>query len=173
MSTNPFLAATPTTSAPSFYADRQAAAQAVRMALPLIEAAMREPERVGESGFLYLVIMDPASSPARDPFEQAILYEHAIGDPERWDADYAALARGKAYLSWRTGLDSHLVQTAYPQLLQKNDSTLSGTACLDGFVVASSGAHPWYDEAFAMTVAACLKAIVKARVQSEARGLTL
>ncbi|OVZ59368.1 hypothetical protein CDO44_12210 [Pigmentiphaga sp. NML080357] len=173
MNTNPFLASSPTISAPSFYADRQAAAQAVRMALPLIEAAMQDKERVGESGFLYLVIMDPASSPARDQFEEAILYEYAVGDPQHWDADYAAFARGKAYLSWRTGLDSHLVQTAYPQLLQKNDSTLWGTACLDGYVVASSGAHPWYDEAFAMTVAACLKAIVKGRAQTETRGLTL
>ncbi|MDX3907857.1 MAG: hypothetical protein QHC78_19400 [Pigmentiphaga sp.] len=172
MNSNPFLAASPTVSAPSFYADRQAAAQAVRMALPLIETAMKDP-KVGESGFLYIVVMDPASSPVRDQFEEAILYEHSVGDPEQWDADYASFARGKAYLSWRTGLDSHLVQTVYPQLLQKNDSTLWGTACLDGYVVAASGANPWYDEAFAMAVAACLKAIVKGRALSEPRGLTL
>ncbi|MEK7944929.1 hypothetical protein WKR98_09240 [Pigmentiphaga sp. YJ18] len=172
MNGNPFLASAPTVSAPSFYADRQAAAQAVRMALPMIEAAMRDP-RVGESGFLYLVIMDPASSPGRDQFEEAILYEHAVGDPQQWDADYAAFARGKARISWRTGIESHLVQTAYPQLLRENDSTLWGTACLDGYVVASSGANPWYDEAFAMTVAACLRAIVKGRALTESRGLVL
>lgn len=173
MNSNPFLAAAPTASAPSFYADRQAAAQAVRMALPLIESAMRDKARVGESGFLYIVIMDPASSPARDQFETAILYEYAVGDPATWDADYGAFARGKAQLSWRTGMDSHLVQTVYPHRLQKGDSTLWGTACLDGYVVAASGAHPWYDEAFAATVAACLRAIVKGRAHTEARGLTL
>jgi len=169
---NPFLASAPTVSAPSFYADRPAAVQAVRMALPTIETAMRD-TRVGESGFLYIVIMDPASSPARDQFEQAILYEHAVGDTARWDADYAAFARGKARIAWRTGLDSHLVQSIYPHLLHKHDSTLWGTACLDGYVVAASGAHPWYDEAFAMTVAACLKAIVKGKALSETRGPVL
>ena len=39
--------------------DRDTAARAIEMSLPLIEAAMQHKE-VGESGFLYIVVMDPA-----------------------------------------------------------------------------------------------------------------
>ncbi|GAA4323630.1 hypothetical protein GCM10023144_04640 [Pigmentiphaga soli] len=163
----------PFPAASSHYANRAAAEQAVRMALPLIEAAMRH-AYVGESGFLYIVVMDPALGPSSGcDFEQAVLYEHAVGDRERWDADYAAFARGKAMLSWRTGMDSHRVQALYPHLLRGGDSTLWGSVCVDGIVVGVSGANPWYDEAFAGTVAYCLKAVAKGRATTETRGLTL
>ena len=43
-----------------------------------------------------------------------------------------------------------------------------------GIVVGVSGANPWYDEAFAGTVALCLKAIAKAgHAQARAHGLFL
>src|SRR4051812_36406720 len=80
--------------------DRELAAQAVAMALPLLEAAMRHPE-YGDSGFLHIVVVDPAAAPADAGFDEAILYEHSIGDPSRWDADYGSFARAKARLSWR------------------------------------------------------------------------
>lgn len=142
--------------------DKAAAEAAVQMALPSIEQAMRNPE-VGESGFLYIVILDPRSTPGNSFFEDAILYEHAIGERSRWDADYASFARAKAQLAWRTGLDSHLVQELRPHLLQPGDTALWGSVVVDGIVVGVSGANPWYDEAFAAIVATCLRAICKAR----------
>ena len=54
------------------YWERDAAAQAVRLALPMLEAA-RADTRVGESGFLHVVVMNPlarpgeAQTPARVP----------------------------------------------------------------------------------------------------------
>jgi hypothetical protein len=63
------------------FADRGAAQDAVAMVMPMIEAAMRRPE-VGESGFLYIVIMNPLAQPRTDRFEDAILYEQAVGDRE-------------------------------------------------------------------------------------------
>jgi hypothetical protein len=158
---------------PSQFADGAAATQAVALALPLIEAAMRQPERVGDSGFLHIVIMDPAVGPAHAGFEAAILHEHSVGDSSRWDADYAAYARAKARLSWETGCSSHLVQALRPQLLRPGDTSLWGSAVLDGIVVGVSGALPWFDEAFATVVAACLRALVKARAQSEPGRLAL
>jgi hypothetical protein len=149
----------------SYFIDRQAAEKAVSMALPLITEAMKRRE-VGESGFLYLVVMDPVLTPANSSFEEAILYEYSVGDRQKWDADYAGFARAKAKVAWKTGMDSHLVQELRPQLLSDGDTVLWGSVVLDGIVVSASGAHPWYDEAFAGTVAACLRSIAKARAVS-------
>jgi hypothetical protein len=66
-------------------------------------------------------------------------------------------------VSWRAGMDSHVVQTLQPHRLAPGDTLLWGGVCLDGIVVAASGLHAWYDEAFAGTVALCLRAVAKAR----------
>jgi hypothetical protein len=113
--------------------------------------------------------MDPVRAPDNASFEEAILYEHAVGDREKWDADYAGFARAKAKVAWRTGLDSHLVQELRPQLLRAGDTVLWGSAVVDGIVVGVSGANPWYDEAFAGTVAMCLRAIAKADAITQRR----
>ena len=157
-----------------FYATAQAAREAIDMALPLIETAMQH-KHVGESGFLYIVVMNPLAHPHQCRFEDAILCEHAVGDPARWDADYAGFARAKAGLHWRTGLNTEVVQTRYPHLLEPGDTTLHGTAAVDGIVVGVSGANPWYDEAFAGVVAHCFKAVMKghAHRQSQQGGTNL
>lgn len=150
---------------PSHYATREAARRAVDMALPLIHNAMQD-KRVGDSGFLHIVIMNPLSNPLLHEFNASILYEHSVGNPDNWDADYGKFARAKTLLQWRTGLNSHIVQERHPHLLQAGDTTLWGSACVDGIVVGASGTHPWYDEAFCGIVAYCLKAVV----QSDARA---
>lgn len=157
----------------SYFINRHAAEKAVCLALPMIQEAMKHKE-VGESGFLYIVVMDPLLGPTTCSFEEAILYEHAIGDREKWDADYAAFARAKARVAWRTGLDSHLVQELRPHLLAERDTVLWGSVVVDGIVVGVSGANAWYDEAFAGTVAMCLRAVAKAAVVEERKkGLFL
>lgn len=151
----------------SHFADAGAAREAIARALPMIEAMVPEPEVCG-SGFLYIVVVDPALTPADCRFEDAILAEHAVGDRSRWDADYAAFARAKARLAWRSGLDGRTVQDQRPHLLQRGETLLAGAVQLDGIVVGVSGAHPWYDEAFATCVAAQLRAIARRR-HAEAR----
>ena len=141
-------------------------------ALPGIETQVRDPNVCG-SGFLYVVIMDPGSSINTCRFEDAVLFEHAVGDPSHWDADYATFARAKARLSWTYGLDGHLLQTHRAHLLRAGDTLLWGGVCLDGITVGVSGAHPWYDEAFATTIAAYLRAEVKAASAQAAAGNTL
>ncbi len=132
------------------------------MALPMIDAAVADREISG-GGFLHIVIMDPALGPAHASFESAVLLEHSIGDPTKWDADYAAFARAKARLSWTSGLDGKAIQAARPHMLRQGDSLLWGSVCLDGIVVGVSGAHPWFDEAFATSVAASLRAFATQR----------
>jgi hypothetical protein len=146
--------------------DRAAAERAVAMALPMIRTAI-DNRSAGESGFFYLVVMKPGSSPADTGFDDAILYEHAVGDRERWDADYRGFALAKARIAWRTGMDSHIVQEQRPYLLEAGDTVLWGSVAMDGIVVAASGADAWWDEAFAGAVALCLRAEAKAAIARE------
>ena len=146
----------------SHFADASAARAALEMALPMIERAVPDKDVCG-SGFLYIVIMDPGLRPGDASFEDAVLLEHAVGDRSRWDADYAAFARAKARLSWLHGADSHCVQHERAHLLREGDSLLWGSVWLDGIVVAASGAHMFFDEAFALAIAANLRAIAKQR----------
>lgn len=164
MNPNAEVAAAP---AGSHYLTHAVARRAVALATPLIEAARGDPAIVG-SGFLYLVVMDPGRPPGTAAFEAAILYEQAFGDPARWDADYAAFARAKARLCWQHGMDGHRLQSLAPHLLRPGDSLLAGGICLDGIVVAASGAFPHYDEVFAGTVALCLRALAREARQVEA-----
>ncbi|HEX6704577.1 MAG TPA: hypothetical protein VF169_07440 [Albitalea sp.] len=146
----------------SHFADASAVREAIDMALPMIERAMKNPDVCG-SGFLYIVVMDPGLSPGEVDFADAVLVEHALGDRTQWDADYAGFARGKARLSWQSGLGSHEVQATRTHALRHGDSVLWGSVCLDGIVVGVSGAHPWFDEAFATAIAANVRAIAKSR----------
>lgn len=144
----------------SHFANRETARHAVELCLPMIDAAMASRE-AGASGFLYIVIMKPGYTPAHGSFQDAILYEHAVGDTGKWDADYGMYARGKAEVSWRTGLDSDVARQCKPYLLAEGDSTLCGGIVLHDLVVAVSGADPWFDEAFAGAVILTLRALAK------------
>ncbi len=145
------------------YADRGAAREAIEFARPLLESALANP-RVGLSGVIHVVIMDPTRGPGRFGFEESILLEHSLGKPPRdWDADYGAFARAKAKVSWQTQRDSALVQAHAPHLLDRGDTRLWGSVALDGIVVAISGLEPMYDEALSGAIAMCLRGLAKAR----------
>jgi hypothetical protein len=149
----------------SHYINLKAAHQAVDFATPLIEAGLADPNVVG-SGFLYIVIMDPGLKPRHVAFEEAILYEHAFGERQRWDADYAAFARAKARSSWLSEMDSYRLQHS-PHLLRDGDSLLAGGVWLDGIVVGVSGAFPYYDEVYASTIATFLRGLAREARQAE------
>ena len=152
----------------SRFVDRELAAEAVAMALPLLEAAMRHPE-YGDSGFLHIVVLNPAVTPTDGSFDDAILYEHSIGDRSRWDADYAGFAHAKARLSWRHQQDSAVIQKLRPYSVREGDTTLWGSVALDGIVVGVSGAFPWFDEAYSAIIAVCLRALAKQRADRAAQ----
>ena len=160
---------TPSPARGSHFADASAAREALRIALPMIEAQMHDSQICG-SGFLYVVVMDPALDPGDAAFDDAVLIEHAVGDRERWDADYAAFARAKAAASWRHGRSGHELQALAPHRLRGGDTLLWGAVVLDGIVVGVSGAHAPWDEAFATTIAACVKAVAKQRWQAAVDG---
>ena len=143
--------------------DVSAAREAVQMALPAIEKTLQRPDVSGEH-CLHIVIMNPLSKYGSRSFNQSILYEYSVGDPKEWKADYRSFARGKAELAWRANCDTHLIKEAHPHMLQVGDTLLWGGVCRDGLIVAASGAHPWFDDAFANTVVGFLLAIAYDRV---------
>ncbi len=150
---------------PGMFVDREAAQEALRLAAPLLEHAAADAS-VGQSGVLYVVVMDPTRPAGSCGFEQAVLAERGFGKPRAdWDADYAGYARAKARLAWRTGRDSHAVRALSPHLLRRDDTPLWGSVAIDGIVVGLSGAEPEFDEALAGAVALCLRAVVKKRAR--------
>lgn len=152
----------------SRFANAATAAEAVARTLPFIQAALADPA-VSGLGVLHLVMVDPAVRPGAGSFEHAVVHEHSVGDRDRWDVDYAAYARDKARLSWRHGMDSRRLQWMEPHRLEADDSLLWGGVCLDGLVVAASGAQPAWDEAFALAVAACWRGLALQAAEA-ARG---
>ena len=98
---------------------------------------------------LHVVVMDPAASPARDAFERAVLVERSVGEPERWEADYAHYARAKARVAWREGATTADLVERAPARLRAGDLVVEGAVCRYGLLVAASGAQPWFDAAFA------------------------
>lgn len=146
----------------SVLADASAAEYAVGLVLPMIEAGLSS-RRIGESGFLHIVIMDPGRPATEFAFEDAILYEHSVGDRSTWDADYALYAKEKARVSWRHGRSGHEVRACSPHLLRASDTGVWGGVWLDGIAIGVSGADPWFDEAIGYSVGATLRAVAKKR----------
>jgi hypothetical protein len=132
------------------HVDSRLAERALAAASPLIENAMRDAS-FGDSGFLHVVVLDPARAPGECALEEAILHERSFGDRAKWDADYAFYARAKAERAWREGRDNP-----------------SGAVCLDGIVVGASGAFEPFDQAYAGAVAMWLRALARRRSEGGA-----
>jgi len=156
----------------SVLGDRSAAEIAIGLVMPMIESGMQS-RRIGESGFLYSVIMDPGMPHTEHRFEDAILYEHAVGDRSAWDADYDVYAREKARVCWRHARSGHELRTCSPHLLRGTDTGVWGGVWLDGIAVGVSGADPWFDEAVGYSVAATLRAVAKERALKRPERLWL
>lgn len=146
----------------SRFADIEAARTAVNLALPFIEKTLERPG-VSARKVLHVVVLDPAATCDCSNFEEALLYEHSVGDCHNWDADYAAFARDKARLSWCHQMGSRHLIHMEPHRLSLSDTLLWGSVWLDGIVVAASGAMPAWDEAFSLCVAGNLRAIALER----------
>ena len=157
----------------SLLADSSAAEEAVSLVMPMIESGLAS-RRVGDSGFLHIVIMDPGRPATEYEFEEAILYERSAGgDPSTWDADYALYAKEKARVCWRHARSGHEIRACSPHLLRATDTGVWGGIWLDGIAVGISGADPWFDEAIAYSVAASLRAVAKKRALHRSEALWL
>lgn len=137
------------------------AAKAVEMVLPAVQTLMGQ--GVLKRHHLHIVVLDPAFTPADLPVgvwrEKAILYEHSLGDPKEWQKPYDMFARSKAFLSWRYGLPTQVIQTRCPHLLEAGETAYYGSAVSDGLVVGVSGVQPYYDQMIASWVLEACRAL--------------
>ena len=94
---------------------------------------------------LHIVVMNPRLKPWEASFEDAILHESSIGDPETWTIPFDKLARNKARQAWRNGRANINNQLLHPTSLQHDDALFFGTFVYGDIVVATSGVEQWYD----------------------------
>ncbi len=108
---------------------------------------------------LHIVVLDPEKRFGRG-FLGSILYEESFGAPrDQWERPFDEFARAKAMLSWRTGMDSHLVQQRFPHLYDGGDIKFGGGVSRDGIVVGVSGVEWYFDQLFAELTASACKAL--------------
>ena len=93
-------------------------------------------------------------------FEANCFLVREFGDPSAYTGPFRAIALSKAEISARTGLPTTKVA---PQYLLDGDTVNSGSAVIDGIVVAGSGDKGYWDEAFSYMCAAVIQALCKKR----------
>lgn len=144
-------------SAPFFLSAAQAREAFEAFVLPGIMNAM-EHAHVNRR-HLHVVALKP-DTPFVEGAKLPVLFEYSIGDKSEWEhwdgRTFDDFARGKAALTWRTGLSSREVVLTKPQLLRKGDCALWGSAIIDGVIVGVSGVQPFFDEMFARMTCAAL-----------------
>lgn len=141
----------------SFLLTKDLAQRAVELVTPAIRFTMTE--GVAKRQDLHIVILNPGIpySPLTD-FADAILYQHQFGVESEWEHEYAAIAWGKANLTWRTGLPTHILQL-HPQLYHPGDVRHAGSVNHNGIVVACSGVQGYFDAMFAQWIASACEGL--------------
>ena len=106
------------------------------------------------------VIDRPKMADALKVFDASIIFVGFVGDNET--PKYTDIARSKAFVTWKTGLPSSLVQQQYPYLYTEGD-TIWGGSTIDagGLIVAFSGVQQVHDEAISETMAALVRSICR------------
>jgi hypothetical protein len=101
--------------------DKKIAKEALRLALPTIEAMLAS-EDLKRNNALHIAI-----GRRRADGTGEILVEHSIGEPTTWERTFDEFARKKVMLSIRTGLSTLEIQTQRPDLLQPGDILFYGS----------------------------------------------
>lgn len=91
------------------------------------------------------MVMNPRLKPWEATFEEALLYETSLGEPENWTIAFDELARQKARQAWRGQSANINRQLLHPSSLQEDDVLFFGTFVYGDIVVACSGVQQWYD----------------------------
>ncbi len=93
-------------------------------------------------------------------WDEVVLKSWEFGERSGWEHPYDRVAASKAFISWRTGLPSHMVQQLYPYLYNEGDTKWGGSAVLPGgLVIAFSGAEWYYDQMISEMMGSSIKAV--------------
>lgn len=150
--------------------DRSVAEQAVRIADMTFTGMLQE--NFFNRNALHVVVLDPTRRyDGHNTLLQAILYEESFGEPrEQWERPFDDFACKKAYIAWRTGMDTHLVQQRFPHLYGEGNIKFGGGVLRDGIVVGVSGVQWYFDQMFAELVVSACKALSIQRMADELSG---
>lgn len=149
--------------------DRDMAEKAVRIAGMAFTGMLQE--NFLNRNALHVVVLDPTKCFGSSSFEETVLYEKSFGAArEQWVRPFDEFARRKASVSWRTGMDTHLVQQHSPYLYTEGDIKFGGGVYRDGLVVGVSGVQWYFDQLFAELTASACKALSIQRMADELSG---
>jgi len=106
------------------------------------------------------VIDRPKSADAQVVFDNARIFMGFVGDDE--DEKYTAVALSKAFVTWKTGLPSSIVQQQHPYTYSLGDTIWGGsTVTVGGLIVAFSGVQQVHDEAISEIMASLIRSICR------------
>lgn len=117
------------------------AKDAVELTIPSIQKLFERSNRAE----LHIVIMNPQLKPWESSFEDAVLYETSLGNPEAWTIPFDDFARKKAQQAWRESTSNIQLQSQHPASLRDDDLLFYGSFVYGNVVVACSGVEQWYD----------------------------
>ena len=131
------------------FLNKEIAKQAVALVVPSIMLA--KTMGIGKRPHLHIVVVERPSAEMMGSctFDQLILHEESIGEKKDWEFPFRDYALSKAYISWRTGLGSDVVQTQFPQILEVGDTIYGGSDVQGSVVTACSGDHGFIDRMYA------------------------
>lgn len=116
-------------------------ADAIDLVRPSIDLLFKRTNRQE----MHIVVMNPRLKPWEATFEEAVLYETSLGDPENWTLPFDQMARQKARQAWRAQRANIQSQLVHPASLQEDDLLFFGSFVYGDIVVACSGVQQWYD----------------------------
>jgi hypothetical protein len=142
--------------------DESLVAEALKIARPAIANILNHSERSPDARFVYVVVLNPVV--AGD-----MLYEDFFGEgggsPERRKKRYDLIARSKARIAQRTGLDTGNVVACSPALLLSEETLFEGGVNVGGVPVGVSGVESFLDEAIARVIASVINGLAKQRLE--------
>ncbi len=94
-----------------------------------------------------------------------VLYEHSVGDQNKWERDFKSIAQCKALQLWH-GRNGGGQTDSNAHLLFPGDTPYWGGVYRHGLCVAFSGQRPWFDQMISGMVADGLKAFAREALES-------
>jgi hypothetical protein len=141
---------------------KQLAIDALELVTPAIERLFDKTNRKE----LHIVIMDPQVKPWESSFEDAILHEASLGNPNEWTIPFAQLARKKAQQAWRDGSANINQQALHPASLREDDVLFYGSFVYGNIVVACSGVQQWFDMLVSAWIAVAIEQLAMHQYQT-------
>ncbi|WP_299689090.1 hypothetical protein [uncultured Vibrio sp.] len=136
---------------------------AVEVVTPSIERLFERTNRKE----LHIVVMNPHLKPWEATFEEAILFETSLGNPESWTIPFNQLAKKKAQQAWRESTSNVQLQQLHPSALREEDLLFYGSFVYGNIVVACSGVEQWYDMLISSWIALAVEQLTMHEYQTQ------